>query len=951
TPMTAGVAALVIQAMNEKNMSFNPIFVKNVIMNTAVDLYNPPYTQGAGQINAYYAVADVLGNNTVGAFYTTSYATYQNVMSQIYAMLDYWSSMFSSGVTYPTQVPMANWFAGYLSPGQSTQNTFTVTNPTNTTLTINIGTQNLVVTNKKSITLNWNTTNVSAGFYSWVRGWNGPYYAAEYINFTKVFGPIPSNVDMVAIEINSPYMVPWPNITSTFTCPGYITLFAYDWSGVTSNVTNYFGQTVQIPKQSQMNMVNAAYNWYNTQIITINMHANPFKMYPLIRTYMYNLNHYLPNGYFYNLSSINSEIWNLRFTLNVYYLQNQPIPWISFSQNSITLPPHGTATFTATLSIPNDASNGIYSGYIVLTGSNGFKQLIPSSVAIKTDVNQTNKVYTFGGYDKYSMAPLYNNGLMYGMGALDWRYESGDVRFYYFDVTSTAITGLNIQVVWNDPQTSMDVFVLDPYGIIIGSTIPMLWNYLGGGMFLPSNNMVNGTSLTVPVDGPGLYTIVVHQTNAGGGIWPIKVSGIIQTEGITLSNLSPYMYGQINANYEVVSPVPISKIMYRIDAGNWSSLPVNSLTYASGSIFTNLTSAGPHSIEIMMENVLGVSFSASYIVTIAPPPTVKITSPSNNAYVEGTINVTFSVNGSYISNIIATVDGIQYPLTGNNYLLLNTKTLTDGQHTITIKAVNMAGLYGSDTINIIVNNNNLLYAVIKSPSPGSFVKGTVNVTYVVSGINIKNVTLNLNNEVISVKNVTFTSGSEVMSSTFNSANYPDGNYVLKLIVNAENATYVTSESITILNTPPTVTITSPTPGEKLNGTITVSFTVTGDYVNSVWLYVDNMGYNVTGHSSYSINTSGLSDGNHTIKVVASNFAGSTNSTVVITTNNQALANEKTQNKVTNAVSSTYIIALPIGLIVGLLVGIPIGYILKKGKKSGVKPWQEPPKESTEEKKQ
>ncbi|MGC9138879.1 MAG: S8 family serine peptidase, partial [Thermoplasmata archaeon] len=286
TPMTAGVAALVIQAMNEKGMTFDPIYVKNVIMNTAVDLYNAPYTQGAGQVNAYYAVADVLGNSTVGAFYTTSNATYQNVMSQIYAMLDFWSSMFGTNITYPANVPMANWFAGYLSPGQSAQNTFTVTNPTDKSLSISISSQDLVVVDQKSITLNWNTSNPSAGFYSWVRGWNGPYYAGEYINFTKVFGQIPDGTDMVAITINSPYVLPVSFGTSTFTWPGYITLYVYDWSGAVSNQTNYFGKTVPVPVASTMNLVNDAYDWYNTQIVTINMHAKPFTMYPLIRTYL-----------------------------------------------------------------------------------------------------------------------------------------------------------------------------------------------------------------------------------------------------------------------------------------------------------------------------------------------------------------------------------------------------------------------------------------------------------------------------------------------------------------------------------------------------------------------------------------------------------------------------------------------------------------------------------------
>ncbi len=485
----------------------------------------------------------------------------------------------------------------------------------------------------------------------------------------------------------------------------------------------------------------------------------------------------------------------------------------------------------------------------------------------------------------------------------------------------------------------MDVFVLDPYGMIIGSTVPMLWNYYGGGEFLPSNNMLNGTSLTVPVDGTGLYTIVLHQTNAGGGVWPIEVSGIVQTEGITISGLSPYMYGQANAVYQISSPVPISSLQYRVDTNAWINLPVNSLSYASGSISINISSlsVGPHTLKVMMSNSWGLSYLATYVVTnVGPAPKITINSPSNNAYVKGTINVSFTVSGSYISKTTLMVDGIAYPFTANS-LLLNTSSLTDGPHTITVTSTNMAGYSGSATIKIIVNNN-APYAEITSPSPGSFVKGIVTVNYVVSGDYIKNVTLMLDNKTI--------------NETFNSLNFKDGSHVLKLTVTNEAGTaYTTSESIYILNTPPTVTITSPSTTGKLNGTIAITFTVSGDHVNSVWLYIDNMGFNVTGLNSYAFNTTGLADGNHTIKVVASNFAGSTSNSITIVTNNQALAKTKTQNAINNAVSGTYVIALPIGLVVGLLIGIPIGYIFKKGKKGGVKPWQEPPKETTEEKKE
>jgi len=907
TPMTAGVAALVVQAMMEKHMTFDPIYVKNVLMNTAVDLYNAPYTQGSGQVNAYYAVATVLGNSSVGGFTTTSYATYQNVMAQISAAISYWQGLFG-GSEFPSSVPMANWFAGYLTPGSSAQNTFTISNPTNSTIYVTPGSQILSLVGHKSITLTWNTTG--PGLYSWVRGFSGPYYSAEYINFTAVFGQIPSNVDMVAITINTPYQLP----AGAFNIPGFVTLYVYDWNGVTMNVRNYFGNVVQVPRSSTMNLVNDGYNWYNTQIVTINMHANPFTMYPLIRTYMYNVG---------DISSIYPDPWDLPFTLNVYYFQETSWNWINVPSTQIAVPAHGTATFNAILNVPSDASNGVYSGYVTVTGANGFKELIPTSVAVVTNVDKVNSVYSFGGNDKYSQIPLYSNGIIYGMGSLDWRYESGDVRFYYLDVTNTGITGLNIQMVWNDPGTSVDLFVLDPYGFIIGSTVPLLWNYLGAGFFAPSYNMLNGTSLTVPTDGTGIYTIVVHQTSTGGEIWPVEISGTVSTLGITISGLKDYMYGNANVNYQVASPIPIKDLYYSIDNGPLVPLQINGLAFASGTIPIDLTklSAGQHSITIIMVDSYDFEFKASSVfVDVGAPPVVTITSPSNNEYVSGTVNVQWNVAGLYISNVEFTVDGIPYNFQNNQYTLDTTK-LTDGPHTIQVMATNMAGYSGSQSITVIVNNN-VPFAQFISPTNNEFVKGTVNVTFVVTGDYIKNVALSVDNEVINVTNNYYLLDTTKLS---------DGSHVLKLTVTTFGGkSYVTSESINVLNTPPTVSITSPSSGSLVNGTITINFSYSN--ANSVWLYIDNYAVNVTGLNSYTYNTSLLSDGNHTIKVVANNFAGSSSSLITIKTNNQYLVQQQQKSTIGSAVSQAYYVGIPIGVIVGLVIGIAIGYYTKSRKK-------------------
>ena len=123
---------------------------------------------------------------------------------------------------------------------------------------------------------------------------------------------------------------------------------------------------------------------------------------------------------------------------------------------------------------------------------------------------------------------------------------------------------------------------------------------------------------------------------------------------------------------------------------------------------------------------------------------------------------------------------------------------------------------------------------------------------------------------------------------WNSLTVADGMYTMKA-TSTHNITdslvqYSTELPILVDNTPPSVSITSPTDGSNVFGVVDISADVFDDGVG-VWIvffYVDGelQGSDDTPPYSCEWNTSGASEGTHTIEVVAYDFEGNNASDVV-----------------------------------------------------------------------
>ena len=139
TPLTAGSAALTIQAYKSvegKNPS--PEAVKLILKSTAKDLGYDAFVQGAGRVNDYAATSLALQKSGVTV---STPASWENIRPRIeYAWAssraDYGDPLNGTAPTGPLND--VGWFAGYVSPSKSSSSVFSITNPTNQTVTATI---------------------------------------------------------------------------------------------------------------------------------------------------------------------------------------------------------------------------------------------------------------------------------------------------------------------------------------------------------------------------------------------------------------------------------------------------------------------------------------------------------------------------------------------------------------------------------------------------------------------------------------------------------------------------------------------------------------------------------------------------------------------------------------------------------------------------------------------
>ena len=280
-----------------------------------------------------------------------------------------------------------------------------------------------------------------------------------------------------------------------------------------------------------------------------------------------------------------------------------------------------------------------------------------------------------------------------------------------------------------------------------------------------------------------------------------------------------------------------------------------------------------------------------YPAVVDNPPAVSISSPPDGATVSGTVGVSAdATDDEGVSQVEFFADGasIGTDSVAPYSVSWDSTTMADGPHTLTATATDTIGQTASDSIGVTVDN-------VDSPP-------TVSVTRPTNGDTVRG-PVTLSADATDDKSVSqvefFVDGASIgtdsvapYSVSWDTATGADGPHtVTATATDTIGQTASNSISVTVDNTVPTVSITSPAEGAMVSGTIdiTASAADATSGVAQVEFFADGVSIGVDTTAPYSVSwdTTTVTNGNHALTANAADGAGNiaTSASVTATVDN------------------------------------------------------------------
>ena len=693
-PITAGSAALLIESLKERSVSYDPFAIRNLLMSSAEDLHNDPLTQGAGLVNALDAVRIVNGH--AGKFLVHNDATFSNIKEVIDIPLSSFNSN-SFGVDEfsfsDNTFPMTGWYGGRLNPGEETTTTYTIENPNNYTINVTIKPETLKL-----------IENIQ------VSGITEPLLQDQILNEEETYRPnyiklsdIPAehmiSNDTSIIHPDSSLMIlnlhfpfdTFMNQTDTNYADNLkiSSLYVYDWEDK---------NTDDEISSDELSLVNRGGSWGTVQEIRISNPLEKFENEPVIGVYP------VPQIFSFWRGNTNQNATSIDYTLSTGYYQN--VVWDDIIvDKEITIPPNSSSQVSAKLSVTPDKQTGVYQGFLSFEGK-FHKVNSPVSYGVLETVEKDVKQTTIFG-SKGDV--LYGNGYVTGAFDMSGRYMDGDWRQYYFDIKDNTINSATIDFEWENDHTNFTVFMIDPQGKIVQTNFPpgvfgefLGWptgdwlgtsSFSGGGAFYPVKNKDNtSTVLFAPINQTGTYTLLVHSTLFDGASVTESISLAAKFSTIVPDQKPPEIIFAvpelINKTFDILPDI-IEKnpdfVKYYLDGEKREpkNLPLR----------FGMLPDGKHDLRVHASDIVGNDAEKTFSFTVDnTPPEILVKSPINGTTVSHSLQIDFKVNDKNLAEVgaitILLPDGES--LEDITFHSFNVTGIDDGVYDLEIMAVDLA---------------------------------------------------------------------------------------------------------------------------------------------------------------------------------------------------------------------------------------------------------------------
>lgn len=823
-PMVAGAAALVIQQMKDEGEQVNPFAVKSLLMSSAKDLKNDPFVQGSGRVDALAAVELARGDSGRFSIYTQD--TAENLLATLGpAVSTYAGTLGIIDSGYLIQVPGAlpkvdgplpesRWFAGHVEQGSTAKADIMVQNPTRQTLHVQLSSA------VEKLVARYEMTNSTRLFELDPTHDNKDYgYAPNYYNLTEIAGELP-DADLMVARVNFPFST-FMNSTELFADRLRIaSLYAYDWDDADEDGKVTFAETT---------MINRGGAWGTTQEMRVSDPQAKFAGTPVIGIYP------VPDVYSFWRGDTRLDAAPMNYTLTVEFYKRMPNPDVALDEKMLTILPRGTGTAHATITAGKDAISGIHYGEIIAT-TPSHTAIMPISYAVATkpvpkDLPVVVSPGLKQGPEVEKDLGLKPNGYVGGLSDMTSRYAAGDWRSYYFTVDDPTITSMSLKISWPHNSTSINAMAFGPDGKLAASSVPAGvfqefagWpsnDWLGtstfsegGAFFFSQNAGDSATILHVPVDGPGTYSVLVHNTLFHGESLyePLSVEAKFSTlvpdtvPPVIAADFPQFVPGgksRVTVTLEDENPAGLS---YAVDGSPAPAVDKDRITIDGSTL-----EEGIHTLTVESTDAAGNSalVTAQFIVD-KTPPVAELYVRNGNATRTAGDTVAIGGEATLLWNV-TDANGVRAPavvtlptsgpamLNPSHSAMFNTTGLAEGSYNMTILSRDMPGNRALQTWEIVVDNTAPEASL--NVSDGD-VRGTTTIAFAIEDENPGQATLLIGDRM--AVNVT-----GLAEYTLDTTSLPDGEYKVKLAAtdaagNADTATAM----LTVANVKPTIEMTA-----------------------------------------------------------------------------------------------------------------------------------------------